>query len=387
MLGDRIAIVKEGRLRALGSASFLKQRFGLGYLLRASLQAGTPTEPIVKMMQTRIPSASVVSAAGTELAVRLPKDAASVAQFPDLMQALETPESKRQLGVLSFGIETTTLEEVFMRIVNEDDEAYIASPEKVTKLLGASALERQEYEAAIAKRDNERNPLTEEQVLLLLTRGRDDVGDAFDTSSQSGAGKAPRESVFLTQVRVLLWKRLHQFDRSRGQWSFSFVVPLLLIALSALLLTQIPTDVIGSNPDPTPTIYNSTLPTPVSAASYSDAVSWSAAANLGTVDVVGVDYQDLYNYIETQTAETYRGNSSFEGVYYTSQTNFTVMYNATTALFMPGIVNSLLNAATDTVTNGLLTVVTLCVPLPANEISNQVRALRADMVLDFCLLL
>ncbi len=38
VLGDRIAIVKEGRLRALGTSAFLKQRFGLGYILRMSLK-------------------------------------------------------------------------------------------------------------------------------------------------------------------------------------------------------------------------------------------------------------------------------------------------------------------------------------------------------------
>ena len=134
VLGDRIAIVKEGRLRALGSSKFLKNRFGLGYLLRSSLAQNTDINPIVQKIQQFVPSAQVVSAAGTELAVRMPKEAVSV--FADMMEALEN--DGKSLGVLSFGIETTTLEEVFMRIVNEDTEMMLSDPKKAARMLGAS---------------------------------------------------------------------------------------------------------------------------------------------------------------------------------------------------------------------------------------------------------
>lgn len=36
-------------------------------------------------------------------------------------------ESGKQLGIVSYGIETTTLEEVFMRIVNEDNEILLGN--------------------------------------------------------------------------------------------------------------------------------------------------------------------------------------------------------------------------------------------------------------------
>ena len=44
VLGDRIAVVKEGRLRALGTSKFLKKRFGMGYLLRMSLAMNCPAD-------------------------------------------------------------------------------------------------------------------------------------------------------------------------------------------------------------------------------------------------------------------------------------------------------------------------------------------------------
>jgi ATP-binding cassette subfamily A (ABC1) protein 3 len=105
VLGDRIAIVKDGRLRALGTSKYLKQRFGLGYQLKMSLTESATVTRIVERVQSFVPSASVASNSGTELSLRLPKEA--VSQFPAMFERLES-ESK-SLGVLSYGIETTTL--------------------------------------------------------------------------------------------------------------------------------------------------------------------------------------------------------------------------------------------------------------------------------------
>ena len=121
VLGDRIAIVKEGRLRALGSSKFLKARFGLGYLLRMSLNHNATTnnttnnnnndkaQEILRFVQRHVSQASIASNAGTELSLRLPRE--SVPFFGDLLEDLEASNAK-DMGVDSFGIETTTLEEV-----------------------------------------------------------------------------------------------------------------------------------------------------------------------------------------------------------------------------------------------------------------------------------
>jgi hypothetical protein len=54
VLGDRIAIVKEGRLRALGTSKFLKNNFGLGYLLRMSLLAGADVDKIQERVRCTV---------------------------------------------------------------------------------------------------------------------------------------------------------------------------------------------------------------------------------------------------------------------------------------------------------------------------------------------
>ncbi len=194
VLGDRIAIVKEGRLRALGTSKFLKQRFGLGYQLKMSLLVDANVPRIVARMADFVPEVGIASNAGTELSLRLPKEA--VSQFPAMFERLES-ESK-SLGVLSYGIETTTLEEVFMRIVNEDTEQLLTNPEEANRLLAASAEERDANNEKLRKRDESRNPLKTDQVEALLTKG---------TS----------QSLLANQVRIMVLKRTRQFIRSKGE--------------------------------------------------------------------------------------------------------------------------------------------------------------------------
>jgi ATP-binding cassette, subfamily A (ABC1), member 3 len=138
VLGDRIAIVKEGRLRAIGSSRFLKVRFGMGYLLRASVNPGTDVRRIEDRISNFVADASFVSSAGTEFSVRLPKE--SAVMLPNLFEELDNEGG--DLGIVNYGIETTTLEEVFMRIVNEDTESLVANHKEANKLLGASPAER-----------------------------------------------------------------------------------------------------------------------------------------------------------------------------------------------------------------------------------------------------
>jgi hypothetical protein len=112
-----------------------------------------------------------------------------------MFERLES-ESK-SLGVLSYGIETTTLEEVFMRIVNEDTEQLLTNHQEANRLLAASAEERDANNEKLRKRDEARNPLATDQVEALLTKG---VAD----------------SRLANQMRIMLLKRFRQFHRSKG---------------------------------------------------------------------------------------------------------------------------------------------------------------------------
>ncbi|TYZ60931.1 hypothetical protein PybrP1_004334 [[Pythium] brassicae (nom. inval.)] len=123
ILGDRIAIMAEGELRCVGSSLFLKNRFGVGYRLsfvqragesaaRSALaSAGTEKKLHVLILQ-HVPEARVDTEVGTELTFLLPFECTS--RFPALFEAVEKDLEK--LGVLSFAISITTLEEIFLRV-------------------------------------------------------------------------------------------------------------------------------------------------------------------------------------------------------------------------------------------------------------------------------
>lgn len=127
-LADRIAIMSEGHLRCSGSSLFLKNRFGVGYLLSMSrdLNAHTdslrerpvghpPVSAITTEMQKVVKECKVVSNVAGEVIYQLPLKA--VPLFPRLFSMLK--ESAEDLGVSSYGISITTLEHVFISLARE----------------------------------------------------------------------------------------------------------------------------------------------------------------------------------------------------------------------------------------------------------------------------
>ena len=350
VLGDRIAIVKEGRLRAIGSSRYLKRVFGLGYLLKFSLDASSskPAE-IKEMVQEFIPSAEVVSSAGTELSLRLPRD--DTRMFPKMFGQIEF--SFGTLGIKSYGIETSTLEEVFMRIVNEDTATLLSNHDKANKIIGASGQERAQFQSELAKRDEKKYPLSDANVSLILTKGRDSSKNDFDTR------------IFKVQFYVLLAKRFHQFVRSKGQWSLGTAVPLIMITLCAVIMSEIPRDLTYDDPGVTPTTYDSIGSTPFAGANEASAQQWANQAGLIDSVYVGSNYTELHDYLGSPPGPTSNA-VTFEAI-----NNFTVSYNGTFPLWYPGIVSNLLQSAVTDATNGLLTINTEYEAFPESAIPAQ----------------
>ncbi|KAF2069523.1 hypothetical protein CYY_009160 [Polysphondylium violaceum] len=119
-LGDRIAIISRGKLRCDGSSLYLKNKFGVGYLLTMSKETGRcDTNNVSSFVHRYIPEALILSDAGTELSYRLPTS--SMPSFVNFFRDLDS--NKHNLGISTFGISVTTMEEVFLRIGQESDNA------------------------------------------------------------------------------------------------------------------------------------------------------------------------------------------------------------------------------------------------------------------------
>jgi len=134
ILADRIAIMAKGQLRICGTSLFLKQKYGVGYNMTLSKNEDTvPIKPITDIVHQHLDNDAdvrVLSDVGKELALRIPLEQS--AKFPDLFEELD--EKQEALGLDSWGLSVTTLEEVFLKVAHGGDEVVDldsdASPEK-----------------------------------------------------------------------------------------------------------------------------------------------------------------------------------------------------------------------------------------------------------------
>ena len=123
ILADRKAIMSHGTIRCYGSSLFLKNKFGLGYHLTMVLKSGnTHTVAALKeKVQEAVPGAEQARLFGREVSFVLPRD--QVSKFPALFHQVEDEIANQgSLGVSSYGVSMTTLEEVFLHLGEEEEE-------------------------------------------------------------------------------------------------------------------------------------------------------------------------------------------------------------------------------------------------------------------------
>jgi ABC-type multidrug transport system ATPase subunit len=135
LLSDRIAVMKEGKLKCCGSPIFLKDRFGLGYSMTVVLESpaisndeegGTKEssditifeslrDRLLTFLKQRIPGTTLVRTSGKEVTFRFPRGSESKFQstFDDL--GIE----KESLGIGAYGISNSSLEEVFLQLADD----------------------------------------------------------------------------------------------------------------------------------------------------------------------------------------------------------------------------------------------------------------------------
>ncbi|XP_058060642.1 phospholipid-transporting ATPase ABCA1-like [Anopheles bellator] len=125
MLGDRIAIMAEGKLKAVGSSFFLKKKFGVGYRLICVKQPDCDVERVTELLRKHIPFIQVESNVGSELTYLLQEEHAR--GFQKLLEELE--EWGEELKIGDFGISLTSLEEVFMKVGSDNPQPQAAAEE------------------------------------------------------------------------------------------------------------------------------------------------------------------------------------------------------------------------------------------------------------------
>ncbi|XP_071811381.1 phospholipid-transporting ATPase ABCA1-like isoform X2 [Apostichopus japonicus] len=149
VLGDRIAIIANGKLKCCGSSLFLKGRYGSGYYLvltkettsmqlRQELAGGYSIDEntseeveiedvgycneavITSFIQRFVPGVQLCENIGQEISYLLPFGAIKAGGFQNLFAQLE--KHAKKLHIKNFGISDTSLEEVFLTVAEESAE-------------------------------------------------------------------------------------------------------------------------------------------------------------------------------------------------------------------------------------------------------------------------
>ncbi|KAL4835198.1 hypothetical protein H8958_017184 [Nasalis larvatus] len=111
ILADRKAVISQGMLKCVGSSMFLKSKWGIGYRLSMYIDKYCAAESLSSLVKQHIPAATLLQQNDQQLVYSLPfKD---MDKFSGLFSALD---SHSDLGVISYGVSMTTLEDVFLKL-------------------------------------------------------------------------------------------------------------------------------------------------------------------------------------------------------------------------------------------------------------------------------
>ena len=119
VLGNRIGIVSNGKLKCLGTSLFLIEKFGKTISITIAKEKNTTDEPIVKFFEQRVKDVESETLS-EEILIKIPKggDLNIKKLFEDLDENLE------KLGIKSYGASMPTLEDVFLNISAEKHSPY-----------------------------------------------------------------------------------------------------------------------------------------------------------------------------------------------------------------------------------------------------------------------
>jgi len=365
LLADRIAVMKEGKLQCCGSLLFLKNRFGLGYTMTVVLDVNkAPSDAsgvhgseslenvsddkitdlsldnsevesgrrpislhtnigaiddgaaarITAFLKNFIPGTELVRTSARELMYRFPPGTEDL--FPPAFDAIE--KERGSLGIGAYGISNTSLEEVFLRLANDEELQDIPSGGQGADALVASNDRLVPVETGIPlsapsglsdKSQNNASPISTtnlSQVMASATAPPLDVDpiEGLDTSELNHMSP-------MSQIGLLFWKRFSIQKRDLKGAFFMIIVPVLLIALVLLILRL---DIVLAGPaiQLSPNLYRK-LPSGTSGARTNVPIARGASTTLSgnetSIASLVAALQSEYNHIDAWSSPT---NSSMQ---------------------------------------------------------------------------
>ena len=107
ILGDRIGVMHEGKVTCLGSSMFLKNRFGVGYVMTLVKNEASNNQKVVPYLVSKLgPEVLKVSEIAGEMTIQIPNKYS--VYFKDFFTEFDA--DLESLDIRSYGISITTLE-------------------------------------------------------------------------------------------------------------------------------------------------------------------------------------------------------------------------------------------------------------------------------------
>uniref|UniRef100_A0A9J7X2I4 P-type phospholipid transporter n=1 Tax=Cyprinus carpio carpio TaxID=630221 RepID=A0A9J7X2I4_CYPCA len=258
LLSDRVAIISKGKLHCSGSPLFLKNCFGVGFYLtlvrrmkdqrkkenecdcasECSCTCSTCTrykeeshalqperildgnvESITTLIHHHVPEAKLIEMIGQEMTYLLPNKGFKYRAYASLFRELE--ETLGDMGLSSFGISDTSLEEIFLKVTADGEAANSSVTPGIFFFFFFT-----------------KDLIMLHQYLVWFT----DANGVNPLESDNNAGRASRQvkgfSLVLKQFHALLVKRFHHAARSHKDFLAQIVLPASFV-LIALVFTMI----------------------------------------------------------------------------------------------------------------------------------------------------
>ena len=112
-LCDRIAIMNSGTVVCSGSPSFLKSKFGHGFKLNITKSSHFDYDSLKALLDLHLETYFVETDIAAEMILAITTNDSYI--LPQLLLKLE--EYKSMIGIETYGISSSTIEEVFLKVV------------------------------------------------------------------------------------------------------------------------------------------------------------------------------------------------------------------------------------------------------------------------------
>ncbi|CAF4705689.1 unnamed protein product [Rotaria sp. Silwood1] len=118
VLSDRIAVMTKGRLQANGTPEFLKQQTDFEYRIFIDKNETCDIQQVTQFFQEHVQTAVLERQSASELVFGIKRGVSQ--RISGLINTLD--EQGSNIGIKGYGLSMTTVEEVFLKLVEEEEE-------------------------------------------------------------------------------------------------------------------------------------------------------------------------------------------------------------------------------------------------------------------------